>query len=77
MESGGNVNRLESGVLAGTYGPISPQDAINRRINRVLHGNLFNHLGRLIEDLGRDGDAELLGGIQVDHELELRRLFDG
>ena len=27
---------LESGVLAGTYGPISSQDAIKRRLNRVL-----------------------------------------
>ncbi len=32
----GGVNRLESGVLAGTYSPISPQDAIDRRFNRVL-----------------------------------------
>ena len=32
-----HVNRLETGVLAGTYRPISPQDAINRRFNLVLH----------------------------------------
>ncbi len=34
---------------------------------------LFNHLGRLIEDLGGDRDAKLLSRLQVDDEVELRR----
>ncbi len=33
---------------------------------------LFNHLGRLIEDLGWDRDAELLGRLEIDDQLELR-----
>ena len=33
VQSGEGVNRIESGVLAGTYRPISSQDAINRRFN--------------------------------------------
>ncbi len=36
VESGEVVNGLKSGALAGTYRPISPQDAINRRFNGVL-----------------------------------------
>ncbi len=36
VESGEGVNRLDSRVLAGTYRPISSQDAIDRRFNCVL-----------------------------------------
>ncbi len=33
VQSGEVVNGLKNGVLAGSYRPISPQDAINRRLN--------------------------------------------
>ncbi len=32
---------------------------------------LFNHLGRLPKDLGRNRDAELVGRLQVDDQVEL------
>ncbi len=38
---------------------------------------LSNHLGRPIEDLGRNRDAELLGRFEIDNQLELGRLLDG
>ncbi len=33
---------------------------------------LLNHLGRLIKDLGRNRDADLLDRLQVDAEVEIR-----
>ncbi len=33
VQSGEGVSKLKNGVLAGTYRPISSQDAINRRFN--------------------------------------------
>ncbi len=38
---------------------------------------LFNHLGRLIENIRRNRDAELLGRLEVDDQVELRRLLYG
>ncbi len=38
-----------NGVLAGTYRPISSQDAINRRFNGVLITNLLGLFGTLDE----------------------------
>ncbi len=68
-----------------SLGPIPTPNAIKRHFNCALSGQirciihrfLLDHLGRLIKDLGRDRNAELPGCLQVDHELELRRLFDG
>jgi len=42
-------------------------------VNQILKGILFNHLGRLIEDLGGDCDAELLGCFQIDDHPEFYR----
>ena len=54
------------------------QDAIKRRVNRVLQEQvLFDHLGGLNQDLGRDRQAEYLRRLQVDDYVELPRLFDG
>ncbi len=39
--------------------------------------DLFNHLGRLQKDLGRNRDAELLGRLQVKNQIELSRLRYG
>src|SRR5437870_1710906 len=36
-----------------------------------------DHLVRLEEERWGNGEAEGLGGLQVDHQLELRRLLDG
>ena len=38
---------------------------------------LLDHLGRLKQDLGRNSQAELLGSLQVDDQLELRGLLHG
>ncbi len=38
---------------------------------------LFNHLGRLIKDLGRNRDAELLSRLEIDDQLELLWLLYG
>ena len=40
-------------------------------------GPLLDHLGGLEEDVPRDGEAEGLGGLEVDHEVEGRRLLHG
>jgi len=37
---------------------------------------LFNDLIRPQQQRRRDGEAEGLGGLEVDHQFELRRLFD-
>ena len=45
-------------------------------MNCVLAGQirrcLFNHLGRLQEEARRDRETKLIGGLQVDDQLELR-----
>jgi len=38
---------------------------------------LLDHLGRLKQDLGRNSQAELLGSLHVDDQLELRWLLYG
>src|SRR5262245_1120346 len=38
---------------------------------------LADHLVRLKEDRWKDGEPKSLNGLQVDHELELRRLLHG
>ena len=38
--------------------------------------SLFDHLIGAGEQLWRYGDAKCLGGLEVDHELELSRLFN-
>jgi hypothetical protein len=38
---------------------------------------LFNHLIRPLQERRRDRQTEGLGGLEVDHEFELRRLLDG
>ncbi len=38
---------------------------------------LFNHLGRLIENVRRDRDAELLGRFQVDDQIKFYGLLHG
>jgi hypothetical protein len=35
-----------------------------------------DHLGRLEEQRRRDGEAQGLGGLKVDHQLEFRGLLD-
>jgi hypothetical protein len=40
------------------------------------HG-LLDHLIRPLEERRRDRQAESLGGLEVDHQLELRGLFNG
>jgi len=41
-----HVNRLESGVLAGFYKPISSQDAIKRRFNEFGVNNDFRQVNK-------------------------------
>jgi hypothetical protein len=38
---------------------------------------LFNHLVRSQQQRLRNGDADSLGGLHVDHEFELRGLLNG
>src|SRR3989304_10111289 len=35
---------------------------------------LFNHLHRAVEHFGRDGDADLACGLEIDGQIELGRL---
>ena len=35
----------------------------------------LDHLGRLIKDLGRNGDAKRLRSLQIDGQIKLDRLF--
>ena len=51
------------------------QDAINELFKCVLDRCLFNHLGRLQEEGRRDREAESLGCLQVDDQVELRGLL--
>jgi len=47
-------------------------------LNRVLQEQvLFDHLGRLQQDLGWNCQAEHLGRLEVDDQFELPRLLDG
>jgi hypothetical protein len=39
--------------------------------------SLRDHVGRLEEERREDGQAERLGGHDVDHQLERHRLLDG
>src|SRR5262249_27891412 len=43
----------------------------------VLRSNLLDYLIRSQQQRWRDGEAERLGRLEVDHELELRGLLDG
>jgi len=38
---------------------------------------LANNSIRPRQHIGRNCHADLLGGLEIDHELKLRRLFDG
>jgi hypothetical protein len=38
---------------------------------------LLDHLIRSHQHVGRNRQADLLGGLQIDHKLELRRLLNG
>ena len=57
---------------------LDSQDSIKELLNCVLEGQIrriiqccsFNHLGRLIENIRRDRNAELLGRLEVDDEIE-------
>ena len=42
-----------------------------------MEGALLQDLGDLEHDLVGEGDAQLAGGLQVDHEVERHRLLDG
>jgi hypothetical protein len=59
-----------------------PRQRIDANINlscirvRSALGNSFDHLVGAGEQCGRHGEAERLRGDQVDHKLELGRLFD-
>src|SRR6266478_3596132 len=49
---------------------------IGRPLGSVTVGVLLDHLVRPLQDRRRDRQAEGLGGLEVDHELELGGLFD-
>src|ERR1700730_10465866 len=58
------------------------QEQRNHRLTR--HGShgwlvagLLDHLIRPLQERRRDREAEGLGGLEVDHQLELGRLLDG
>ena len=43
----------------------------------TLKGVLLDHLIRPLQERGRDRQAERLGGLEADHQLEFRRPLDG
>src|SRR5258708_9805765 len=46
------------------------------RQRRIAHPPSLDHLVGAGEERGRHGEAEGLRGLEIDHELEARRLFD-
>ena len=50
--------------------------ASKRRHAASVEHALLDHLGRLEEQRLRDCEAERLGGLEVDHQLEFRGLLD-
>jgi hypothetical protein len=60
----------------------SAQDQSDRSLTQggsqgCLVAKLLDHLIRPLQERGRDRQAEGLGGLQVDDQLELGRLLDG
>jgi len=56
---------------------LSLSDAIKRRFHCVLQEQvLFDHFGRLNQDLGRNRKAQGLRRLQVNDEVKLRRLLN-
>ena len=57
------------------------QFSVDRRKQDVAPNNpnqrLLNHLIRAYQQRLRDRDAECLGRLEIDHQLELGRLLDG
>src|SRR5215468_10453978 len=43
---------------------------------RIGACRLPNHLIRSCQHIGRNREADLLGGLQIDHQLKLHRLLD-
>ncbi len=63
--------------------PYGPADMVvdpfraHRRLMRRNKLKLFDHLVGAGDERRRHSEAERLGGLEVDHELELRGLFYG
>jgi hypothetical protein len=57
--------------------PVQSCGVTSLRDSDAIRGSSFNHLIRPRKQRPRDGEAERLGGLEVDHHLELRRLLDG
>ena len=61
-------------ILAGTDGTF--RTAAFRISFDIHHASLLDDLIRPQQERWRDREAERLGGLEVDHELELRRLLN-
>ncbi len=71
VQSWEGVSKLESDVLAGIYGLISPQTQLIDALIESCKADLFDHFIRLHKHAWRNCKAEDLGCFQVNEQLEL------
>jgi hypothetical protein len=67
---------MGAGSLGRTPEAISSRILAQNSSRAILDDALLNDLIGQREERGRDGQAECLGCLHVDHQLELRRLLD-
>jgi hypothetical protein len=79
----GQANTPTEDLFAGSFLLPAPRPrAARRRLRPATSpgsggGPSFDHVLRAQQQRRRDRETERLGGLEVDHELELRRLLDG
>src|SRR5207253_7247375 len=59
------------------YRPPSTQSGRSSFLKAVIYARSLDHLVRLQKQLLRNGESYRLRGLEIDYELELRRLLDG
>ncbi len=69
----GLIYKKDNGYLCGIIGVSRAFHPNTQLIDALIESwaALFNHLGRLIEDLGRNRDALLLCRLEVDDQIKL------
>ena len=68
---------MHESKVEGLASALSPKFASSRGTSFANFVCLLDHLVGNRQQRRRDGNAERLGSVEVDHELELGRLLDG